>query len=322
MSNVNLVTPKQNNSLVKEEIYKKGKQTLSILTTWKKCVLVVDNIPKSKLIDGVKFSEFSNVGFKDGQHENKSSLVIPDELSEIDKKTIKKHVKDGYLWALINEGWKPHKTVYRLKGEFEVANVPVHKVTLFTSEIQLVHKSLSKAEFDNYAADGMPQSEFDDSIDNEAPIFDESTSLSIDDEEIPNFQQFFKVKYDLAVNNAGFEREAATKVKSQNELQYAVVGESWIKRSWYDLTIYEDFDLEKIKIEVFRDYVFGKGTCYETFSITYAGQEFEFRENWGSNSSDYCLIDSDGNQTYLNLFDEEYEEDEDEEYEEDEDGED
>ncbi len=54
---------------------------------------------------------------------------------------------------------------------------------------------------------------------------------------------------------------------------------------------------------VSRDYVFGKGTCYETFSITYGGNDFEFREDWGSNSKSYCLIDSHGNQTELNLFD-------------------
>lgn len=314
MSNVNLVTPKKNNSLVKEEIYKKGKQTFSIVTTWKNCVLIVDKIPKSKLSDGVKFIEFSDVDFKDGRYDNKSSLALPDDLSDSDKKAIKKHFKDGYLWLLSDEGWKSHKTVFKLKGEFDLVNVPVHKVTLFTSEIELVHKSLSKAEFDDYAKNGMPQSEFEDSVDNTAPIFDEMTSLSIDDEEIADFQNLFRIKYDLAVKNAGFEKLASTKVKNQKDLQYAVIGESWIKRSWYDLTIYEDFDFEKIEINVSRDYVFGKGTCYETFTITYAGLEFEFRENWGANSTDYCLIDSNGKQTDLSLFDDE-DEDEDEDYE-------
>lgn len=317
MSNVNLVTPKKNNSLVKEEIYKKGKQTFSILTTWKNCVLIVDKIPKSKLIDGVKFTEFSDVDFRDGRYDSKESLAIPDDVSDSDKKAIKKHFKDDYDYQMRwgEEGWKPHKTVFRLKGEFDSVNVPVHKLTLFTNEIELVHKSLSKAKFNDYASNGMPQSEFEDSVDKTAPIFDEITLLLIDDEEIADFEKLFKVKYDLAVNNAGFEKPAATKVKSQKNLQYAVVGESWIKRSWYDLTIYEDFDFEKITIDVSRDYVFGKGTCYETFTITYAGQEFEFVENWGAASSDYCLIDSNGKQTELSLYDDEDEDydDEDEE---------
>ena len=44
MNNAFLVTPQKNQSFVKEEIYKKGSATFSIISTWKSCVLIVENI--------------------------------------------------------------------------------------------------------------------------------------------------------------------------------------------------------------------------------------------------------------------------------------
>ncbi len=75
MKNVYLVMPQKNNSLVKEEIYKKGKLKLSIFTSWKKCVLITDSIPKSKIIDGIKITEFKNIQFKENKFDFKTKLI-------------------------------------------------------------------------------------------------------------------------------------------------------------------------------------------------------------------------------------------------------
>ena len=313
MKNVYLVMPKKNNSLVKEEIYKKGKLKLSISSTWKKCVLITDNIPKSKIIDGIKITEFKNIQFKENEFDFKTKLVLPDELTETEREKLKNIFKDGFTWMLDSEGWKPSKLVYRLKGEFNAPSVPVHKLTLFTSEIELIHRSITSEEFQDYSKNGMPRSLFEDSVETSAPIFDDLTSLTIDEVEVPNFQKNFKIQYDLAVKDTAFEPAPFNNKLKTKETHYAVIGESWIKRSWYDLIIYEDFDFSKIEISVSRDYVFGKEICYETFSLLYDKIEFEFRENFGANSSDFSLIDNKGNVTNLNLFDDDNEdEDEDE----------
>ena len=89
MKNIYLVTPQKSNSLVKEEIYKKGKLKLTILSTWKKCVILVDSIPKSKTIDGLKITEFKNIEFKANRYDFKNSLNLPDELSKNEKSKIK-----------------------------------------------------------------------------------------------------------------------------------------------------------------------------------------------------------------------------------------
>ena len=311
MKNVYLVIPQKNNSLVKEEIYKKGKLKLSISSTWKKCVLITDSIPKSKIIDGIKITEFKNIQFKENEFDFKTKLVLPDELTETEREKLKNIFKDGFTWMLDSEGWKPSKLVYRLKGEFNAPSVPVHKLTLFTSEIELIHRSITSEEFQDYSKNGMPRSLFEDSVETSAPIFDDLTSLTIDEVEVPNFQKNFKIQYDLAVKDTAFEPAPFNNKLKTKETHYAVIGESWIKRSWYDLIIYEDFDFSKIEISVSRDYVFGKEICYETFSLLYDKIEFEFRENFGANSSDFSLIDNKGNVTNLNLFDDD-DEDEDE----------
>jgi len=253
MKNVYLLTPQKNNSLVKEVIYKKGKLNLSIFSSWKKCVLILDNIPKSKIIDGIKITEFKNIEFKENKFDFKSKLVLPDELTEVERKKLKNIFKDGFTWMLDSEGWKPNKLIYRLQGEFNATSVPVHKLTLFTSEIELVHRSITTAEFEDYSKNGMPRSLFEDSVETSAPIFDDLTSLTIDEVEVPGFQKNFKIKYDIAVKDAAFEPQPDNKKLKTKEIHYSVIGESWIKRSWYDLIIYEAFDFSKIEISVYRD---------------------------------------------------------------------
>lgn len=312
MTNIYLVTPQKSNSLIKEEIYKKGKITFSVFSTWKKCVLLVDRVPKSKVIDDIKVTEFLNIQFKENEYEFENKLVLPIELSNNEKLKIKNIIKDGFTWMLDSEGWKSKKSIYKLYGEFSAVSVPVHKLTLFTSEIELVHRSITSEEFNEYSKNGMPRSLFEDSVETSSPIFDELTSLSIDEVEIPEFNKNFKIKYDLAVKDAAFDPPPANIKLKSKQIQYAVIGESWIKRSWYDLVIYEKFDFSKIEISVSRDYVFGKGTCYETFTIQYNGIDFLFRENWGANSSEYSLIDHKGNEINFNLIDDDEGDDDDE----------
>ena len=82
-----------------------------------------------------------------------------------------------------------------------------------------------------------------------------------------------------------------------------LVNESWIKRSWYELTIYEDFDFSKLKMYISRDCIFGSDAYVETFSLNYDEINFEFRENYGANSSETYIIDSNGKQTGFEIID-------------------
>ena len=106
-----------------------------------------------------------------------------------------------------------------------------------------------------------------------------------------------------AVKKANLARPSEKKKIKSSELKYAVVGEYWIKRAWYYLIIYEDFDFSKISIDVSRDYVFGSNTFYDTFSLSYDGRYFEFFENYGRNSTNEYIVDGNGKRSDFFVLD-------------------
>ncbi len=184
--------------------------------------------------------------------------------------------------------------------------VPVYVLTLCTSEIEILEKRITKKLFENYVSNGMPYSDyedFQDSTEFNQPIFDELTNLSIDDKEIDNFDQLFRTKYDLAIQDYGKKHLSSPKVKT-TKVDYAVVGEKWVKRSWYKLTIYEEFDFSKLIIHISRQDYFGRNDCRDGFSLSYGDKEFEFIENHGSNSESESLMTSKGKSKNFDVLEE------------------
>jgi hypothetical protein len=313
-----LVTPLKKNSLVNEQIFKKGKHTFTVITTWEKVVLITESVPKNKTVDGKKVTILKEFKFKENRFDYKKKLVLPEDLSENEIKGLKKLFKsdDLYGWKLDESGWKSYKDSYTLFGEYESRHVPVHQLTLFSSEQELQILTLTKEQVTEFSKNGLPQSllyELSDSTEVCAPVFDERTSLSIDDEELPDFYEKFKIKYDDALKEANFPKLSKSKKVKSADLKYALVQESWIKRSWYELTIYEDFNFSKLQIYISRDDIFGSDSYVETFSLNYDELDFEFRENYGANSSETYIVDSNGKQTGFEIIDDEEDnEDEDE----------
>jgi hypothetical protein len=124
----------------------------------------------------------------------------------------------------------------------------------------------------------------------------------------------------MSIKCAIYVRVSSKSQDTDNQLQplkeyaercgYEVVGiyednESWIKRSWCELTIYEDFDFSKLQIYISRDDIFGSDSYVETFSLNYGEFDFEFRENYGANSSETYIVDSNGKQTEFEIIDDE-----------------
>jgi hypothetical protein len=153
--------------------------------------------------------------------------------------------------------------------------------------------------------------EFDGESEYCSPCFDERTMLSVNNIEFKDFQKLFKVKYDQAVKQYDKEHPKSkdTNNKKGSEHTFAIVGERWIKRAWYSLTIYEEFDFSKLEIHISREQNFGRNSYVEIFSLSYDGKEFEFQENHGANSEEMCLMTSDGKVKDFEILEEEYEND-------------
>jgi hypothetical protein len=313
-----LIRPLKTNALLREEPYKKGKSTFCIESKWKECLIIVDKKPKSKNIDSKKVTVLNIPTLIDHRYDYKKKLVTSDGMSDSDKKLIRKKYRDNDLYSIDDDGWKSSKEIYTLFGDFEIKEVPVHELTLFTSEVEGLVMSITKKQFDEYRTVGMPYSdyeEFEGSTEYCSPIFDEMTSLSVDDVEIPNFQKLFKQKYDQAAKEYEIEfppSKKSNKKNAKSNLSYAVVGDRWIKRSWYKLTIYEEFDFSKIVVHISRDNLFGQNSYVETFTLSYGDVEFDFSENYGANADSEELMSSDGKRFDFEVLDEVYDEDEEE----------
>jgi hypothetical protein len=312
-----LIRPLKINALLQEESYKKGKSTFCIESKWKECLIIVDKKPKSKNIDSKKVTVLNNPKLIDHQYDYKKKLVLSEGMADSDKKLIRKKYRDNDLYSIDDDdGWKSLKETYTLLGDFEIKEVPVHELTLFTSEVEGLGMSITKKQFDEYRTVGMPYldfEEFEGSTEYCAPIFNEMTSLSVDDVEISNFQKLFKQKYDQAAKDYEIEfppNKKSNKKSTKSNLSYAVIGDRWIKRSWYKLTIYEEFDFSKIIIHISRNRLFGQDAHVETFTLSYGDVEFDFYQNDGANSDSYELRSSDGKSVGFEVLDEEYDEDE------------
>ena len=139
-------------------------------------------------------------------------------------------------------------------------------------------------------------------------IFANSTSAS------GRISDLFKSKYDDALEIYEKNQEQIT-TKTISDIEYAVVSERFIKRSFYTLTIYEEFDFEKLVIEISKYDNFGSDSNTEGFALSYSGisigAEFEFYSHNGADYSDDALKSSNGDRYDFDVVESE-EEDEDE----------
>ena len=319
MSNKFLVIPKKKYSLVKQEVYKKGKLTFYIENKYQNPEILLDVEINLKKYDPITGLVLKNYSFKDGEYDYKTKLVITDEITTEDTKLIKRHYRKNEMYLIDEHGWKQSKKISILSGNFDIKKVSVNELTLFSGELEGLLQIISKEKFDDYEKNGMPYEdylEFDGESEYCSPFFDERTMLSINDIEFNDFQKLFKEKYDQAVKQYEKEHPKSkdTKNKKVSDLTYAIVGERWIKRAWYSLTIYEEFDFSKLEIHISREQNFGRNSYVEIFSLSYDGKVFEFQENYGANSEEIFLMTSDGKEKDFEILEEEYEiDDEDDE---------
>jgi hypothetical protein len=317
MTNKFLVIPKKKNSVVKQEFYRKGKQSFYIEKIYSRPEILLDTKINTKKYDAISGMILKKYSFKEGEYDYKTKLVLPDNLPTNDAKLIKRYYKKHEMYCIDEHGWKQSKEITTLYGNFDIQEVAVNELTLFSGELEELLQIIPKEKFDDYAKNGMPYEdylEFDGESEYCSPIFDERTMLLLNDVEISNFQKLFKEKYDQALSeyNKQYPITKDLNNKQKSELQYAIVGERWIKRAWYTLTIYEEFNFSKLEIHISREKYFGRDDFAEIFTLSYNEKEFEFLENYGANSEEIYLMSSDGKIKDFEVLEEEYDADEDE----------
>lgn len=168
----------------------------------------------------------------------------------------------------------------------------LQKLKLFTAEVEYLEMLITKKQFDDYLANGIPEAvseSLDDHLVYCRPTFDERVVLLIGDEEIPGSHDLLATLYQEALAKAGLEPATRKKTK-----KYALVSERYIKRSWYELDINNDLDISQFTLEI--ETLPGKepNEDFFSFKVFYQGKPLEFSENYGADSSDTCLRDDNG----------------------------
>ena len=184
------------------------------------------------------------------------------------------------------------------------------KLKLFTAEVEYLEMPITKKQFDDYLANGIAEAiseSLDDHLVYCRPTFDERVVLLIGDEEIAGSHDLLETLYQEAIDRAGLEQ--ATREKDK---KCALISERYIKRSWYELDINNDFDISQITLEI--ESLPGKdpNEDFTAFTVHYQGKPLEFSENFGVDSSDTCLRDANGFLYDIPTLSDDEEDDEDE----------
>jgi len=304
-----LISPKNKNSLSKCITYKKGKYSFSITRTWSNCTILVDKKPVIKKTEDSQYTILKKFEFKENEFNYKEKIIFSDNFQIEDKKKVKKLIKNSDLYLDENHGWKESKEIYTIVGEFECRKVPVNELTLVTPEIEIVEEKIDKNKFKEYKNNGIPFEEYLDIDGNSelcSPVMSDSTSLHLNENsELSNLvRKLYKKELEIIKKS-----KLGHKITKNKNPFHAVFIERWVKRSWYKLKIYEDFDENKLEISISKFYTIGTNECFETFNLSYDGKDFEFIENLGSDSENSYLVDNKGKCFPFEVLEEEWDDD-------------
>ncbi len=179
------------------------------------------------------------------------------------------------------------------------------KLKLFTGEIEYLCMPVSAEEFETYLADGVPMHAME-AIEEfsvySQPLFDENTTLMLDGQEVDAFRSYIDPLY-----QAAFDAKLSAAKPDTGDIELSLVGERWIKRSWYELDIEGSFDVNKLSIDLSLERGVDVHRPVVTYSLYYDGQPFEFLEDYGSNADSFYLRDSEGGLYDFELLEEDYE---------------
>ena len=279
------------------------------------------NFKKHLQEDGLRFE---STEFKNGYSLDKKRQIIFDESFPLkSKRQINKILKKQkiYSYQYESNGLKLLKKYRVIPDEFTIQKVLVTKLEFCTEEISGGCTIISKKDYDQYRLKGMPQSVYEELINNNdfcAPVFGDFNSLTVNGVECDGFHNYLEKVYNQQISNTSKNKKIdREKLRSY---PYMFVHDEWIKRSFYQLYIYEKFNIENLRVEVAAEKLHPKSNSeYIFFNLYYETEEtdlleFKFIENFGSNSDAADLYDARGKIVSFDIIDDD-EEDNDVEFE-------
>ena len=185
-----------------------------------------------------------------------------------------------------------------------------HKVTLFSSQIQICVKSITKKQFSSIKSKGITYDESCDLLEGCSLIdgaeFDERAVIDIDGKDLPDSRKTLSVLFKKARKKALAARRKSldsSKAAFPKKHCYAVsIGH--IKRSWSTLEIKSAFDPAKLDVLVELTEVVGLENPVETFQVLYEHSRLVFDENDGVSHWDNYLVSDTGKIVDIDILEE------------------
>jgi len=284
------------------------------------------NLKKLKGNDGVIFNSHT---FKNGASNWKEQYCIfppgfPIKNQNIIKTILKKSRVHSYEYE--DHGWELIEECRIIPGSFEVQEVPVNRLEFVTEEISGGCTVLTKRDFDGYRRNGMPQSVYDDLLgenDFSGPFLSEHSTLTVNGTNIEDFYRKLEGLYNESRNSnseTNFTEPSSKELNNQSNKAakkqttgsnpHMFVHSEWTKGSYYELTIYEPFDINRLRVVVSVDRLPPKSDPYCTFMLYYESQdgdmlEFNFIMNHGSNADSADLYNTKGKSVSFEILEDE-----------------
>jgi len=188
-----------------------------------------------------------------------------------------------------------------------------YKLTLCSPQTQISIKTITKKEFKKLTEQGIGEEEFEelqDELDGEVefdyPIYEwveisiNDKAIKIDDAVIDKIYQKAKNKFDK--ENLNSQKTDKRKLKSDDE-KYVIVWDRWFKRSFFELTIQEEFDINKLNYEIVSE-VMSNGIKYEGYIPFYGDEQIEYSWSHDWNSDDLSIFNSSGESFTIEISEE------------------
>jgi len=180
-----------------------------------------------------------------------------------------------------------------------------YKLTICSPQTQVSVKPISVEEFERLTDGGITEEEYEElqeELDEDSefcyPIYD-WLEIAIDDEVLKISEKtidgiYQKAKKEHKEKNQSDLLQTGDKLpqKISNE-EYYVIWDKFFKRAFFELTINEKFDINKLTFEIVSEKI-PNGLTYEGFTPYYDDCEIEFTWSHDWNSDDLCIFNSSG----------------------------
>lgn len=290
------------NRLINRSYYQKKSDFIIFEVSKKEFLIISDEYPKD--IWESKEPQKQLFQFKDLKYgDSNNKIYFSSGINKEDQKTIrgisKEWNKKDYLKK---NGWKFLGQSSSIYGESNAVRTPFNNLEVSGYNLEIEYLTISTEEYIKYKNQGVTEAEHKNifyRLNTNTGFIDSDIELSINGNVLSSIYD----QIEKSLKNAS--KESPFKIPTP-----CIIHERWFKGASYSLDIYEEFDIKKFRISTESfSWNKGKGADAIIYEPIYDENSFEFIEGGWEKSSDWYIIDEKNNVSYLDIKNEDDDED-------------